>query len=342
MITTKFVNYSIIYCILLLFLHNHASEVAMNNSELINKLNPLQYRVTQQNGTEPPFQNEYWNNKRAGIYVDIITGEPLFSSIDKYDSKSGWPSFTKPINKKNILEKRDTKYGMERVEVRSSKADSHLGHVFNDGPAPTGQRYCINSAALKFVHAEKLQQEGYGEFTYLFAQEINGVSSNNKTKFEIATFAAGCFWGVEDVFSKVKGVIETTVGYTGGHKENPGYEQVCSGTTGHAEAVQVVYNPDVISYKKLLEYFWRVHNPTTLNRQGPDIGSQYRSAIFYHNDLQRKIAEKSKDDFNVSGIYKKKAVTEIVHAKSFYKAEDYHQDYFMRNGVTGCHILKSY
>ena len=139
-----------------------------NNAELKTKLTKDQYHVTRECGTETPFQNAYWDNHQAGIYVDLITGEPLFSSVDKFDSGTGWPSFTKPISQDKVVEKRDSTHGMERTEVRAKASDSHLGHVFDDGPAPTGERYCVNSAALRFIPVEKLKEEGYGQYLSLF------------------------------------------------------------------------------------------------------------------------------------------------------------------------------
>ena len=306
-----------------------------NGAELKKLLTPEQYRIMRENGTEAPFLNDLWNNHKPGIYVDRISGEPLFASIDKFDSGTGWPSFLKPLDKENIVETSDTSHGMVRTEVRSKRSNSHLGHVFPDGPKPTGLRYCINSAALRFIPVEQLEKQGFGKYLSLFP----GTTATSASKTQTATFAAGCFWGVEYAFRKVPGVLTTTVGYTGGHTKNPTYEQVCSHTTGHAEAVQVEFDPAKVSYEKLLETFWGMHDPTTPNRQGPDIGDNYRSAVFY-NSLEQEIAAKGfKEKLEKSGKFKRPIVTEIVPAKEFYKAEDAHQQHFEKRGMRPqCHL----
>lgn len=155
---------------------------------------------------------------------------------------------------------------------------------------------------------------------------------------QLATFGAGCFWGVEEAFRKLDGVLETAVGYSGGTRENPTYEQVCSDATGHAEVVQITYNPEEISYENLLKVFWENHNPTQLNRQGPDVGTQYRSVIFYHNEEQKAMAEKSKEDLDARQVFHAPIVTSIEPAKPFYKAEEYHQQYLAKRGLESCHI----
>ncbi|MFC2136397.1 bifunctional methionine sulfoxide reductase B/A protein [Bacteroidota bacterium] len=284
----------------------------------------MSYKVTKEGGTEPAFNNEYWDEKKPGIYVDVNTGEPLFSSMDKYDSGTGWPSFTKPINTSKIQEKEDTAYGIKRTEVRTE--ESHLGHVFDDGP-DGGARFCINSASLKLIPYEELEEKGYGEYKKLFP-------------YEEAVLAGGCFWGVEHLLQEFDGVETAVSGYTGGTVENPSYKQVSSGKTGHAEAVLVVFDPNVITYSEILDIFWRLHDPTQLNRQGPDRGTQYRSEIFYMGEEQKRIAEESKAAFDAKGVFDKPAVTEITAFEKFYPAEEYHQDYSDKNPNYVCHVLR--
>lgn len=323
-----------------------ANDRTMKQNELqddLAALDPLQRYVTQECGTEPPFKNAYWNNHEPGLYVDIVGGDPLFLSTDKFDSGTGWPSFTKPVEPDALTEKSDRTHGMVRTEVRSAEADSHLGHVFEDGPAPTGLRYCINSAALRFIPLAELEAQGYGKYLALFPAELQAraKAAGASTATETALLAGGCFWGMEDILREQPGVLDTEVGYTGGTLENPTYQDMKGGTTGHAEAIRIVFDPQKTSYGALLDVFFKMHDPTTKNRQGNDLGSQYRSAIFYTSEAQKAEAERAVERAQKSGRWKRPIVTEITPASTFWPAEGYHQDYLEKNpnGYT-CHFLR--
>ncbi len=343
------------------------------DAELRKALSPLEYEVTQHDATEPPFRNKYWDNHEAGLYVDVTTGEPLFSSRDKFDSGTGWPSFSKPLAPTSIVEKKDKKYGMVRVEVRSKGGDAHLGHLFDDGPAPSGMRYCINSASLRFIPVDKLEAEGYGAYLAAFGASPSANASDAslsaralgfrddkahanacvadparkgpagcETTLETAVLAGGCFWGMEEILRKVDGVLETEVGYTGGSTKSPRYDDVKQGQTGHAESVRITFDPKKISYAQLLEnWFFKMHDPTTKNRQGNDVGTQYRSAIFATTPEQKRIAQEVKQRVEAAGKWKRPIVTEIVDASTFTPAEDYHQDYLVKHpGGYTCHYMR--
>jgi peptide methionine sulfoxide reductase msrA/msrB len=284
-------------------------KIRKTDNEWKDILTPEQYRVLRQAGTERPFTGKYNDLYEEGVYSCGACGRPLFGSKTKYDHGSGWPSFTAPLDETRLEYREDRSHGMIRTEVRCAACGSHLGHVFDDGPAPTRRHFCINSIALGLKpagRAEEMKQEGT----------------------ETAVFAAGCFWGVEDEFRRIKGVLSTRVGYTGGHTKDPTYQKVCSDTTGHAESTEVVYDPKVVTYAELLDAFFRFHDPTQVNRQGPDTGTQYRSAVFYQNERQKKAALEAIAKLNASGQYDRPIATQVLPASEFYQAEDYHQKYY--------------
>lgn len=290
-------------------------------TELAKKLTPEQYRVTQKSGTEAAFCGTLVDNHKEGVYTCVVCGLPLFSSDHKFDSGSGWPSFFQPFDRDHVAYLKDDSHGMERIEIQCARCGSHLGHVFEDGPKPTGLRYCLNSAALAFHEkGQPLPPE------------------SRPMTMKTAYFAGGCFWGVEHIFQLCPGVIGAESGYMNGTTEKPTYEDVCGHGTGHAEAVKVTYDPAKVSYRQLLDGFFRMHDPTQLNRQGPDVGDQYRSAVFTVDAEQQKEAEAFKAELQASARFAgRKLVTVIEPAKTFHPAEAYHQDYVERTG-RACHV----
>ncbi|MGZ5554604.1 MAG: bifunctional methionine sulfoxide reductase B/A protein [Candidatus Aminicenantales bacterium] len=294
-------------------------KVKKSEKEWKTALTPEQFDVMRKCSTERPFTGKYNDFWDKGVYVCAGCGTPLFRSEMKYEHGTGWPSFTTPIDDKNIEYRDDFSLLAKRIEVRCAKCGAHLGHVFDDGPEPTFLHYCVNSTSLDF------KPEAAGK--------AKGPEEAAAAATETATFAAGCFWGVEYKLGKIPGVVSTVVGYTGGKTVAPTYEEVCTDKTGHAEAVQVSFDPAKVSYADLVRQFFSFHDPTQVNKQGPDQGTQYRSAIFYHGEAQRETARKVMEELEISGKYKKRLATELVPASAFYKAEEYHQKYFEKHGV---------
>jgi len=276
-----------------------------------NQLTPEEENVIIHKGTERPWTGTLLNNKETGTYTCKRCDAALYRSEDKFDSHCGWPSFDDEIEGA-VLRIPDAD-GM-RTEIVCAKCGGHLGHVFlGEGFTSKDTRHCVNSISMNFVPD----------------------APQTEVKTERAIFAGGCFWGVEYYMQQKDGVFSVVSGYIGGTRDNPTYKEVCSGTTGHAEAVEIVFDPSRVSYEELTKLFLEIHDPTQVDRQGPDIGLQYRSEIFYVNEEQKKIAEKLLDLLRVKGY---DIATKVTKATTFWPAEDYHQDYYEHKGTLPyCH-----
>jgi len=284
----------------------------MNNNPNLNPLNEEEKRVIIHKGTEMPFSGEYYMKTDSGVYICKQCNSPLYQSQDKFHSGCGWPSFDDAIPG---AVKETTDADGRRTEITCAKCGGHLGHVFRgEGFTDKNTRHCVNSISLNFQSA---------------------TANDSTAKYDTAIFAGGCFWGVEYYLQQVDGVISAESGYTGGHIKNPGYKEVCTGRTGHAEAVRVIFDSTKTSFETLAKVFFETHDPTQSDGQGPDLGNQYRSAVFYLNDEQKNITEK------LIGMLKSKGfnvVTEVNKADVFYPAESYHQEYYFKTGKTPyCH-----
>lgn len=278
-----------------------------------NPLSPDEERVIVHKGTERPGSGEYYLNKADGTYLCRRCDAPLFYSSAKFDSGTGWPSFDDAID--GAVRQVPDADG-RRTEIVCATCGAHLGHVFFREMLTTKNvRHCVNSLSLSFL-----------------------PSALAKAAAQRAIFAGGCFWGVEYHFGRLKGVLSATSGYIGGSVDHPTYKQVCSGKTGHAEAVAVDFDPEQVSYETLAKLFFEIHDPTQVNRQGPDVGTQYRSAVFYLDETQKKIAEALLDELRRKGY---RVATSVEKAGTFWKAEDYHQDYYKKTGHHPyCHIYQ--
>ena len=284
------------------------SKIDKPNSYWKTKLSKDQFYILRQKGTERPFTHPYNKNKKQGTYLCAACDNPLFSSDTKFKSGTGWPSFFKPYFSKSVHVAKDNSHGMTRDEVVCGKCDGHLGHVFNDGPEPTGLRYCMNGGALNFEEQKVLKK---------------------------VVFAQGCFWCVEEIFESIKGVEDVVSGYSGGSEANPTYKQVGSGQTSHAEAIEISYDVSEISFEELLKVYFNSGDITQVNGQGNDIGTQYRSIVFYDSEDEKLQIEAYIQKLEVSGNYSKPIAVEVLPKKTFYLAEQYHQNYVQLNPKQG-------
>ena len=288
-------------------------EINKTAEEWRKTLTEKQYYILREKGTDKPYSGEFLLNKEKGNYTCAACGNVLFSSDSKFDSHCGWPSFDEQINNKAIVTKEDNSAGMQRIEIMCGKCGGHLGHIFDDGPTETGKRYCVNSTSLSF-------------------EEATTTSNSN---IETITLGGGCFWCMEAIFQELKGVKSVKSGFSGGMNTTATYKEVCSGNTGHAEVIQIEFDNSVISLAQILKVFFTVHDPTTLNRQGADAGTQYRSAIFYRTEEQKKLANEIVQSLTLAKAYDQPIVTEVTMFKGFIMAEDDHQNYYNNNKEQG-------
>jgi peptide methionine sulfoxide reductase msrA/msrB len=297
----------------------------MSEEEWRKQLTPEQFRILRSSATERPYCGLLLDQKQSGVYSCAGCGLPLFSSDAKFHSGTGWPSFFQPIAKGNVAEQADHSHGMLRSEINCGRCDGHLGHVFDDGPPPTGLRFCLNSEAMLFTPSDRLAS--LADPLAESANQPQPQAGAAKSSEAQAVFAGGCFWCTEAAFEQLAGVSDVESGYAGGAKGTADYRSVCTGSTGHAEAIRITYDPRRIGYEQLLDVFFDAHDPTQLNGQGADEGTQYRSAIFYSSGEQKQAAEVKIAQLNAKGAFDGPIVTTLEPLVEFYPAEAYHQDY---------------